>query len=121
MVSGMYNLEYEERLKRLNLFKLSDRRMRGDMISVYKILNNLTDVDNTPIFNMSDTNNIPFTRSHGMKICSEKLPNADIRRNFFSQRVVIPWNSLPPEVVNSPNVDIFKGNYDKMVLNKAKN
>ena len=75
------------------------------MISVYKIL----------------TNNIPSTRSHNMKICSEKLPNTDIRRNFFSQRVVVPWNSLPPEVVNSPNVNIFKGNYDRMVLNKVKN
>ena len=121
MVSGMYDLDYEERLKRLNLFKLSERRMRGDMISVYKILNNLTDVDNTPIFSMSSTNNILSTRSHNMKIGSEKLPNTEIRRNFFSHRVVVPWNSLPPEVVNSPNVNIFKGNYDRMVLNKAKN
>ena len=120
MVSGLYNMEYEERLKKLNLFKLSDRRTRGDMITVYKILNNIADVDNTPIFNTNGMNNLQSTRSHNMKICSEKLPTTDTRRNFFSQRVVVPWNSLPPEVVNSPNVKIFKGNYDRMVL-KAKN
>ena len=36
MVDGFSNLEYEERLKQLELPTLVYRRARGDMIEVYK-------------------------------------------------------------------------------------
>ena len=38
LISGMKGLPYEERLKQCNLFSLSRRRLRGDMIQVFKIL-----------------------------------------------------------------------------------
>jgi len=40
----------------------------------------------------------------------------DIRKFFFSQRVVNKWNSLPVDVVEAVSVNSFKNRYDKFLL-----
>ena len=45
MVPELSDLEYEERLKKINLPKLEERRERGDLIMIYKLINEIEEVD----------------------------------------------------------------------------
>jgi hypothetical protein len=70
MIPGMKNLPYEERLRKLELPTLSYRRLRGDMIEVYKIIQGHYDPEASTIIKlMNDTeqrfsNVALFTFSH---------------------------------------------------------
>ncbi|KAK4808451.1 hypothetical protein QYF61_005516 [Mycteria americana] len=77
-----------ERLRDLGLFSLEKRRLRGDLIALYNCLKG------------------------GRREGRFRL---DIRKFFFTERVIKHWNRLPREVVESPSLEVFKGRLDEVL------
>ena len=115
---------YEEKLKAVGLTTLCERRVRGDMIQTYKILHGIDDVDAGTWFSRvsefhQKTRQAVSVESDGhveeeMTLLKPKA-RLDVRRNFFSCRVVDPWNCLPTKVQGSADVDSFKESYHKFI------
>ncbi len=105
---GLANLDYNERLERLNITSLENRRIRGDLITQFKIMNGLETVNWTkPLARYGAT-----TRGNKFRYVKE-LSNNSIRWNFFNNRIANVWNSLPVEVIDANSVNSFKARIDK--------
>lgn len=103
------HMSYIDRLKFLNLPTLRYRRLRGDMIEVYRTLQNLYDPQTVPLL----TRNMDSrTRGNVLKLAVQRS-RLDIRKYSFCNRVVKYWNLLPNFVINSVSLNIFKTNLDK--------
>lgn len=104
---GLYNTPYEERLRILDLFSLRHRRLRGDMILLYRLFQS----ESSLIRKYLVVNNIHNTRGHSRRLKIVGC-NTNIRRNFFILRAAKEWNALPQDLVRSANVGIFKRGLD---------
>ena len=85
---------YEERLVHLNLTTLETRRLRGDLIEVFKIFKGFDNVDSSKFFELHSTH----TRGHSLKVFKSRC-RLDCRKFSFSQRVVNIWNGLNDSIV----------------------
>ena len=108
MVKECIGLNYVERLKALELPTLCYRRIRGDMIMVYNMMNNESDFKCYPQLKKCTDKR---TRGHEYKLQALKF-NKNQRKHFFSVRIVSFWNKLPPNVVNADCVNVFKNKLD---------
>ncbi|KAK3107559.1 hypothetical protein FSP39_017306 [Pinctada imbricata] len=109
LIRSISHLTYPERLKTLGLPTLQYRRLRADMIQVYRILKGVDTIQNhTNILPISNS----ITRGHSLKI-SKQYCRTNVRKFSFSQRIVDCWNALPDNVVNATSVNSFKSQINK--------
>ena len=104
---------YKNRLDILNLESLESRRVKRDLLLLYKILNGLVDIDAADFFHAS-TNGGYNLRRHKLQITRQKISKTLCRQNFFSHRIVQHWNELPENIVTSPSLTIFKHKLNKL-------
>ena len=102
-------MSYIERLKHLNLPTLKYKKLRGDMIETYKIINEK--YDKNVLLNIS-RNDDSRTRGNSLKLKSMRT-HYNLRKYSFSIRIINIWNSLPENVVTANTFDCFKTRLDK--------
>ncbi|CAF3620810.1 unnamed protein product [Rotaria socialis] len=110
LVSSIRHKSYIRRCDELNLYTLEFRRLRGQLIQVYKILNHLDKIDYSEMFTLSNN----ATRNNGFKLVAKRF-NTHVCGNFFSFKIINQWNKLPMDIVMSPTIETFKRRLDKIL------
>ena len=117
LVDGLSNLSYAERLEKLDLPTLAYRRLRGDLIEMYKHVKTY----DTSIVSTTFQRRFRPSRKHNFQL-HEPVPKDGIRgvqTNSFYFRVPKTWNNLPRKVVDASNLDQFKSRFDACLKNQA--
>ena len=117
MVVGLNSRTYEDKLSELKLTSLSERRKKFDLLQTYKILNGFDRVSTDIWFKTVGENNNRLTRitSYSKNLVAVRS-RTDISKNFFSNRVVNLWNSLPIDIKDSRTIKIFKNRLEQLKL-----
>jgi hypothetical protein len=114
LIPSLRDKSYEDRLKILNLTTLETRRLRGDLIEVFKIFNGFDNVDYRTFFTLCNTS----TRGHSFKLFKTGC-KLDCRKFAFAHRVVNIWNSLDKDVIACDSINGFKNRLDKFLKGRG--
>ena len=120
---------YDEKLKDAKLMLLKERRMRGDLIEVFKVMKGISKVDKNNWFDMvtpeqRETRQNTVVNEEGERerrewVIKKERFRLEVRKNFFTVRVVDAWNNLPATVKNASNVNMFKSRIDAFAKNNS--
>ena len=84
MIPELRDLSFESRLLQCGLTTLEIRRLRGDQVEVFKIVNGYEDVDTNMFFKLKEGSR---TTGHKTGLVNEQC-RFDKRKYSFSQRVI---------------------------------
>jgi len=112
-IQGLEHLCCEDRLRELGLFSLEERRLWGDLIVACQCLEGSYEKDGERLFTRACSDR---TRSNGFKLREGRF-RLDVRKKFFTVKVVKQWNGLLREAVEAPSLDTFKARLDGALSN----
>jgi len=113
VIRGLEYLSYEDRLRELGLFSLENRRLRGELTAAFQYLKGAYRKDGEGLFISVCSDR---TRGNGSKLKEGRF-RLDIRKKFFTMRVVKHWHRLPREAVAAPSLEVFKARLDGALSN----
>ena len=96
------------------MLTLEERRRRGDLIEMYKVLSGKDDVNHETWFDLANPRDgAASTRAtSGALNVVRKEGRNELRKNFWSVRVCDEWNSLPDLIKMQPTTNCFKNSLD---------
>jgi len=107
-IRGLEHRSCEERLRVLELFSLEKRRLRGHLIAAFQYMKGAYRKAGEGLFTGTCSDR---TRGNGFKL-KEGTFRLDIRKAFFTVRMVRHWHRLPREAVAALSLAAFKARLD---------
>ncbi|GAB0182924.1 hypothetical protein GRJ2_000757700 [Grus japonensis] len=108
LIRGLEHLSCEDRLRELGLFSLEKRRLQGDLTAAFQYLKETYRKDGEGQLTRAFSDR---TKRNGFKLKEGRFI-LDIRKKFFTLRVVRHWNRLPREAVDAPSLEVSKARLD---------
>jgi len=114
LISDIKGYTYEERLSFLKLTTLETRRLRGDLIEVFKMFKGFDNLDPLLFFEL----NTAPTRGHSLKLVKPRC-RLDVRKYSFAHRVIDIWNILDDNTIACDSLNGFKNRIDKFLIGRG--
>ena len=115
MIKEVHGKDYLDRLKELNLWTLEERQNRADLVELFKMYKGFTAIHFESLFTLDCSNK--GTCGHLAKLSKPKCQK-DVRKYFFSHRVIDRWNALDGETVSSNSINAFKNRLNKIRMTR---
>jgi len=113
MIRGLEHLCCEERLRELGLFNLEKKRLWGDLTADFQYKSGAYKKNGDKLFSKACCDRI---RGNGFKLKEGRF-RLDIRKKFFTVRVVKQWERLPREMGDAPFLETFQVSMDGALSN----
>ena len=113
LVKGLEGMSYEEWPRTFGLSGLERRRLRNNLIALYSFLRMNSGKGGADLYSLVSSDR---THGNGSKLCLKRF-SLDMRKHFFTERVVKHWNRPPRGVVDAPSLSVFKRHLDNALNN----
>ncbi|PKU43986.1 hypothetical protein llap_5705 [Limosa lapponica baueri] len=112
-IRRLEHFSYEDRQRELGLFSLQNRSLWEELTAAFQYLKGSYKRDGEGLFIRECSDR---TRGNGFKVKEGKF-RLDIKRKFFTMRVVRHWNKFPIEVVDVLSLEVVKTRLDGALSN----